>query len=157
MQTKTPSKTQLWISRAMSGLVILFMLFDGIGKFIKLPDAVKTTIDELGYAEHHLFILGLLGIVATILYAFPRTSILGAILLTAYWGGAIASQLRVDHPLFSNTLFPVYLALLAWAGLLLREPLLCSLLFRKSSLEKRLPSNITLPQVELKQFHGEKV
>lgn len=151
MQTKTPSKTQLWIGRAMSGLVILFMLFDAIVKFIKLPDAVKTTVNELGYAEHHLFILGLLAVIATTLYAIPRTSVLGAILLTAYLGGAIASQLRVEHPLLSNTLFPLYLALLAWTGLLLREPFLKAFLFRIPVAEQQRISDATLSKAE-RQF-----
>jgi hypothetical protein len=137
MQTKTPSKTQLWIGRVMSGLVISFMLFDAIGKFIKLPEAVKTTVNELGYPEHHLFVLGLLAAVTTVLYAIPRTSVLGAILLTAYLGGAIASQLRVDHPLLSHTLFPLYLAVLTWAGLLIREPFLRGFLFKKPVVEEQ--------------------
>jgi hypothetical protein len=122
METKT-SKTQNWAGRVMSGLVILFMLFDAICKFVKLPEAVKITVNELGYAEQHLFIMGLLAVVATVLYAIPTTSILGAILLTGYLGGAIASQLRVNNPLFSHTLFPVYLGLLAWTGLFLRQRL----------------------------------
>jgi hypothetical protein len=150
MQTKIPSKTQLWIGRAMSGLVVLFMLFDAIGKFIKLPEVVKATVNELGYAEHHLFVLGLLAIVATVLYAIPRTSVLGAILLTAYLGGAMASQLRVDHPLLSNTFFPLYLALLAWAGLLLREPFLSAFLFRKPVVEQQ-SSDVALSKAE-RQF-----
>jgi hypothetical protein len=142
MQTKTTSKTQLWVGRVMSGLVILFMLFDAISKFTKLPEVVKATVDELGYAEHHLAIIGLLALIATILYAIPRTSFLGAILLTGYWGGAIAAQLRVDHPLVSNTLFPFYLGLLAWSGLLLQEPLLRHFLFKKPIVEKQRPATM---------------
>ena len=133
MQTKPKSKTQLWAGRVLSGLVILFMLFDAFGKFIKLPAAVQTTVGELGYAEHHLFLLGFIALIATVLYAIPKTSVLGAVLLTAYLGGAIAAQLRVDHPLFSHVLFPVYLALFAWMGVVLRMPILKSFLFPKSS------------------------
>jgi hypothetical protein len=150
MQTKTSLKTHIWIGRALSGLVILFMLFDAIVKFIKLPEAVKTTVNELGYAEHHLFVLGLLALVATVLYAIPKTSVLGAIFLTAYLGGAIASQLRVDHPLLSNIIFPLYLALLAWAGLLLREPFLRAFLFRNPVVEQR-SSDVALSKAE-RQF-----
>ncbi|MEQ8808269.1 MAG: DoxX family protein, partial [Imperialibacter sp.] len=62
-------------------------------------------------------ILGILGLLSTLLYALPKTSILGAVLLTGYWGGVIATHLRLDNPLFSHLLFPVYLAILAWGGL----------------------------------------
>ena len=100
----------------MSWLVVLFMLFDSIFKFIQPESVVKGTL-SLGYAEHHIAIIGTLGLISVILYAIPRTSILGAILLTGYWGGAIATHLRLDNPLFTHMLFPVYLAILAWAGL----------------------------------------
>lgn len=75
----------------------------------------------LGYAEHHIAIIGVLALLSTILYAIPRTSVTGAILLTAYYGGAIATHLRLDNPLFSHTLFPVYFAILAWGGIWLRD------------------------------------
>lgn len=118
--TTQPSKARRWISWIMSDLVIMFMLPDAIFKFFQFPEAIKGTL-ELGYAQHHLIPLGILGLVCTLLYAFPRTSILGAVLLTGYYGGAIATHLRVDNPLFSHLLFPVYLALLAWGGLWLRN------------------------------------
>lgn len=114
------SKTRLWISWIMSGLVILFMLFDSIFKFIKPPEVVEGTL-SLGYAEHHIAIIGTLALISTILYAIPSTSVIGAILLTAYYGGAIATHLRMDNPLFSHTLFPVYFAILAWGGIWLRN------------------------------------
>ena len=104
----------------MSGIVILFMLFDSFGKFMK-PDMVVEGTIELGYAEHHLLILGILTLIVTIIYAVPATSILGAVLLTGYYGGAIATHIRVDNPLLSHTLFPVYLAVLAWGGIWLRS------------------------------------
>jgi len=100
----------------MKGLVILFMIFDSVSKLGNQADAVKGTLD-LGYAEHHLLPLGLLGLLFTILYAVPRASVLGALLLTAYYGGAIATHLRLDNPLFSHLLFPVYLAVLMWGAL----------------------------------------
>ncbi|HEU4903273.1 MAG TPA: DoxX family protein [Flavisolibacter sp.] len=151
MKTMTTSKTQLWLGRVMSGLVILFMLFDAIGKLTKQPEALKITVGELGYAEHHMVTLGLLALAATALYAIPRTAIFGAILLTGYWGGAIASQLRVDHPLFSNTLFPLYLALVAWAGLFLQEAHLKELLFRKAVVEKTRAADTVWPKARQKQ------
>jgi len=115
------SKSRLWTSRIMSGLVILFMLFDGINKLITPGEIVRVTMNQLGYAEHHLPIMGILGIIATIFYIIPRTSVLGAVLLTGYFGGAIATHVRVDNPLFSHVLFPVYLAILMWGGLWLRD------------------------------------
>ncbi|MEX0904417.1 MAG: DoxX family protein [Balneolaceae bacterium] len=118
--TNQLSKTTLWISYFMSGIVILFMLADSIGKFIK-PEAVITGTLELGYAEHHLLVMGILSLFSILLYAFPRTALLGAVLLTGYWGGAIATHVRLDNPLFSHILFPIYLAVLAWGGIWLRD------------------------------------
>ncbi|ANY68373.1 hypothetical protein BBD42_19265 [Paenibacillus sp. BIHB 4019] len=114
------SKGRLWTSWIMSGLVILFMLFDGIMKLIKPAVVVESTL-ELGFQEHHIVILGVLALISTILYALPRTSFLGVVLLTGYFGGVIATHLRLDAPLLSNTLFPVYLAVLAWGGIWLRN------------------------------------
>lgn len=125
--TNQTSKTRLWVSWIMSGLVILFMLFDSIFKFIQPPEVVEGTL-ALGYAEHHIAIIGTLALIATILYAIPSTSIIGAVLLTAYFGGAIATHLRLDNPLFSHTLFPVYFAVLAWGGIWLRDDRLRSLM-----------------------------
>jgi hypothetical protein len=111
--TNQISKSRLWTGRMMSGLIILFMLFDSISKMIKSAAVVQGTL-ELGYSEHHIFVIGILGLLATILYAIPRTTVLGAMLLTGYFGGAIATHIRVDSPLFTHILFPVYLAVLTW-------------------------------------------
>lgn len=121
MTTVAISRTQLYTGRILSGFVVLFMLFDAIIKFVKAPEAIQTTVNELGYSEHHILIHGILALVPTILYAFPKTSFLGAILLTAHLGGAIASHLRVDNPVLSHTLFPVYIALMMWGGLWLKD------------------------------------
>lgn len=118
--TDTISKSRLWTARVMSGLVILFMLMDSIFKFIQ-PAPVVEEMLELGFAEHHIVVIGMLGLLSVLLYAFPRTSILGAVLLTGYFGGAIATHVRLDNPLLSHTLFPVYLAVLAWGGIWLRD------------------------------------
>ena len=120
MTTTTNSKATIWTSRIMSGLVILFMLADSIFKFIQPAEVVQGTID-LGWASHHIAVIGTLGLLSIVLYAIPRTAVLGAILLTGYFGGAIATHLRLDNPLFSHILFPVYLAILAWGGLWLRD------------------------------------
>src|SRR5687768_5475195 len=96
MMTSNTSKAKVWTSRIMSGLVILFMLADSIFKFIQPAEVVQGTID-LGYASHHIVIIGTLGLISILLYAIPRTAILGAILLTGYFGGAIATHLRLDN------------------------------------------------------------
>jgi hypothetical protein len=118
--TKSISKSRLWTARIMSGLVILFMLFDSIVKIIKPAPVVEGTL-ELGYSEHHIIVIGTLGLLSTILYAIPRTTVLGAILLTGYFGGAIATHVRLDNPLFTHTLFPVYIAVLTWGGIWLKD------------------------------------
>ncbi len=118
--TNQLSKGRLWTARVMSWIVIVFMLMDGIFKFIQPEEVVQGTL-ELGYAEHHIAIIGALALIFVLLYAFPRTSLLGVVLLTGFWGGAIASNLRMDLPLFSHILFPVYLAFLAWGALWLRD------------------------------------
>lgn len=118
----TITKGQLWTGRVLSWFAILFMLFDSVIKFVKPPMVIQTTVNELGYAEHHILPMGILALVCTILYIIPKTSVLGAILMTGYLGGAIATHLRVDNPLFSHMLFPVYVGLMIWGGLWLRNP-----------------------------------
>ncbi len=123
----TVSKTKLWTSYVMSGLVILFMLMDSVMKFVKPPEVIEGTI-ALGFAEQHLPVIGALGLISTLLYTLPRTSFLGAILLTAYFGGAVATHLRLNNPLFTHTLFTVYFGILIWGGLWLRNSKLRELL-----------------------------
>ncbi|MBX2970933.1 MAG: DoxX family protein [Cyclobacteriaceae bacterium] len=122
-QSTNISKARLWTSRVMAVLVILFMLFDSIFKFFPNKEAIEGTL-ELGFSMHHLPILGALGFISNVLYTIPRTSVFGAVLLTGYFGGAIATHVRMDNPLFSHTLFPVYLTILAWGALWLRVDLL---------------------------------
>ncbi|MEN2711507.1 DoxX family protein [Sphingomonas sp. NPDC092331] len=116
-------KRDLAIGWALSGLVILFLAMDAGGKLIA-PAAMIAYSPPLGippdvnlYRE-----LGLILAIGTILYAVPRTAVLGAILLTGYLGGAVAMHFRVGSPLFSHTLFGVYLGVLAWGGLWFRDP-----------------------------------
>ncbi len=120
-------KTVGWV---LTTLVIIFLLFDSIGKLIGIEESVKATI-ELGYPANTVFIIGLILLVSTFLYAIPRTSIIGAILLTAYLGGAVATNFRVGSPVFSHTLFPVYMGILAWAGLAYRNENLIKFLMNK--------------------------
>ncbi len=124
------SKVRLWTARIMGGLVIAFMLLDSIFKFIP-NEAVTAGTVELGYQAHHIPILGALGFTSILLFAIPRTQILGAILLTGYFGGAIATHVRLDNPLFSHILFPVYLGVLAWGSLWLKSERLRSLILHK--------------------------
>ena len=111
----------------MSGVVVAFMLMDG-GMKLALAQPVIDTMTALGYPAGTFVGIGALGLLCAVLYAVPATSVLGAILLTGYLGGAIATNVRVGAPLFSHILFPVYVAILAWGGLLLRRTELWALL-----------------------------
>lgn len=115
----TSTRTR-WAGRALSGIAVLFLTFD-VG--IKLA-GVKEAVDgsaQLGFAPHHLPVIGLIGLACLILYLVPRTAPLGAVLWTGYLGGAIATHLRLDNPLFTHTLFPIYVAAFIWGGLYLRD------------------------------------
>jgi len=120
IETAPVSKGSLWTGRILSILSILFFLMDAVMKLLKPAFVVDATV-KLGYQEGVIQGLGIALLICTILYAIPGTSVLGAILLTGYLGGAVASNLRVGSPLFSNVLFPVYFALLLWGGLYLRD------------------------------------
>ena len=111
---------KLWTGRILTTLGVLFMAFDVAIKFTHMA-VVADSMKQLGYSPDLAPTIGTIGLVCLVLYLVPRTSILGAILLTGYFGGAIASQLRVGNPLFSNVLFPIYIALLFWGGLYLRD------------------------------------
>ena len=125
------SKARLWTGRILSALPALFLLMDGIMKVMKPDFVVKATV-ELGYPEEVIFGLGIVVLICVILYIIPNTAVLGAILLTGYLGGAVASHLRHGDPLFSHVLSPVYFAILLWGGLYLREPRVSALVpFRK--------------------------
>jgi hypothetical protein len=114
------SATALWTGRILSGLVVVFLLLDGAIKVIPL-DIVIETSRQLGIPTDLAVTLGVLTLAGTLLYAYPKTSVLGAILLTGYLGGAIYVHVRAGSPLFSHTLFGVYLGTLLWAGLYLRD------------------------------------
>lgn len=118
--TAPVSKAALWGGRVMSALPVLMLLFSVSGKFLK-PPAVVEGFARLGYAESTALGLGILELGCTLVYLLPRTSILGAILLTGYLGGATATHVRVGDP-FSMYIIPVILGVLVWGGLFLREP-----------------------------------
>jgi hypothetical protein len=113
-------KWMLWAGWGMSGLMILFMLFDSLSKLALEPHVIAATT-QIGYPIHAVRPMGAIALVCTLLYTIPRTSMLGAILLTAYLGGAVASKVRIDDPLFSSVLFGVYFGILVWGGLYLRD------------------------------------
>ena len=106
--------------RVLTGLAVLFLLFDISVKLFVSPEAVDATA-KLGWPSHLLPFLGLIEAACLVLYLVPRTAPLGAVLWTGYLGGAIATHMRVENPLFSHTLFPIYIAALIWGGLYLRD------------------------------------
>ena len=110
----------VWAGRILSWLAAAFLLLDGIMKLVQPPAVVQGTT-ALGYAQHHLAPIGIILLTSTVLYLVPNTTILGAILLTGYLGGAVASNLRVDNPLLLYTLFPVYFGIVLWLGIYLRN------------------------------------
>ena len=117
-----------WISWLMSGLVIAFLLMDSAMKLMALPIVIETS-GPLGFPGAAMARgLGTVLLICTLLYTVPQTSVLGAILLTGYLGGAVATHVRVGSPLFTHVLFGVYLGLLIWGGLYLRDPRLRALL-----------------------------
>ena len=118
---------QLWAGRILSGIAVAFLFVDAIGKLLKVAPVVEGTV-RLGYAESVVFLLGVLLLVGVVLYAIPRTSVLGAIYLTAFLGGAVATHLRVGSPLATHVLFGVYVATFVWGGLALRNPRLWAIL-----------------------------
>jgi len=115
-----PTRKALWAGRIMTGLGAAFLLFDGTFKLLASPEAVEGTT-QLGYPASVLLGLGILQLTLLAIYLVPRTAVLGAVLWTGYLGGAVATHVRVENPLFSHVLFPVYIGLLLWGGLWLRD------------------------------------
>jgi len=114
------SSKRLWAGRIVTAIPVLFLLFDAAIKFMQIAP-VRESFAQLGYPERLAPTIGALALVCLTLYLIPRTSVLGAILLTGYLGGAVATQVRVGNPLLSHILFPTYVALLLWGGLWLRD------------------------------------
>lgn len=125
----TTSSKALWTGRVLSGLVVLFLLVDAGYKLIRpLPAPAVEAFGKLGYPIEFAAGIGILLLSCVALYLIPRTSVFGAILLTGYLGGAVASHVRVGDPWFSHALFPVYIGLLIWGGLYLRDEKLRALI-----------------------------
>lgn len=123
----TTSRGRLWTGRIVAGIIAAFMLLDAAMKFAN-PAPVRDAFARTGWPVHLAPVLGAILLASTILWLVPRTSILGAILLTAYLGGAVATNLRLENPLFTNTLFPVYFGVLLWGSLWLRDPRITALI-----------------------------
>jgi hypothetical protein len=120
MERNAPVSTAtLWSARIMSGLPALFLLVDGSMKLVKPEPVVKATV-ELGYPESVIVPLGIVLLTCTVLYLIPRTAVLGAILLTGYLGGAVATHVRVAAVAFP-IVFPIVIGVLLWGGLFLRD------------------------------------
>ena len=126
-QTAAASKKRIWAGRILSGLPVLFLLFDAIIKLIKIRPVVEA-FTNLGYPPNLAVPIGIVLLVCVALYVIPQTSVLGAIFLTGYLGGAVATHVRVGDPLISHVLFPTYVAAMIWGGLFLREGRLRALL-----------------------------
>ena len=118
-----PSSAALWTGRVMSAIVILFLIFDAAIKLIPIAPVIDS-LAELGYPATSGIArgLGVITLACALLYAWPRSAVLGAILMTGLLGGAIATHLRIGSPVFTHLLFGLYLGLLAWGGLFLRDP-----------------------------------
>lgn len=106
--------------RVMTGLAVLFMTVDGLGKVLKVAPVVEGTVG-LGYPETALVGIGLAELLCVAVFAFPPTTVLGAVLLTGYLGGAVATHVRIGSPVLTHVLFPTYVAAMIWGGLYLRE------------------------------------
>jgi len=118
-ETKTASRGLTWTGRVLSTLTVLFMLFDAFGKFAKAPQVLDACA-RLGIPTSQIYSLGVLLLVSTIIYAIPRSAVLGAVLLTGYLGGAVAIQMRAGSSTF-ETVFPVIFGVVLWAGVFLRD------------------------------------
>lgn len=119
--------SRLWTGRILSGIAVAFLLVDAVGKLVRVAPVIEGTV-KLGYPERAVVPIGVLLLAGVVLYMIPRTSLLGAIYLAAYLGGAVAAQYRVGSPLVTHVLFPVYVAAFVWGGLALRNPRLLALL-----------------------------
>ena len=111
---------------AVTGLVTLFLLFDSVTKLLQMPMVVDATV-QMGFPASTVPVIGGTLLVCLVLHLVPRTAVLGAVLLTGYLGGAVCAQLRIEAPLFSTLLFPVYTGVLVWLGLYLRSAALRAL------------------------------
>jgi hypothetical protein len=129
----------VWTGRVLTGVFALFMLGASVApKLLGMPVA-EQTMAQLGWPPGYAFLIGVVELTCVVLYLIPRTSLLGAVLMMALLGGAMATQMRVESPLFTHTLFSIYLALFMWGGLWLRDAVLRSLFPYRGRCRKVLP------------------
>ena len=121
------STRKTWAAWVLWGAAVLFLAFDAAGKLLTLAPVREGTA-RLGYPESSVLVIGIIEVVCLILYVVPRTAVLGALLLTGYLGGAVATHLRIGDPVFSHILFPTYVGMLIWGSLVLRDDRLQRLL-----------------------------
>lgn len=119
-EARPKPSASLWGGRVLSGFVVLFLAFDAVIKIVALQEVADASA-QLGWPADMAVPLGVLLLVCTLLYAIPRTAIIGAVLLTGYLGGAVATHVRIDSPLFTHVLFGVYVGVIMWGGLYLRD------------------------------------
>lgn len=119
-------RTARRIGYVLTGLAALFLLFDAVTKLLRLQVVVDATV-QMGFPASTVPVIGATLLACLVLYLVPRTAVLGAVLLTGYLGGAVCAQLRIEAPLFSTLLFPVYVGVLVWLGLYLRSAALRAL------------------------------
>ena len=127
LTAQLPSRRQVLLGRSLSVVGTLFLILDSTGKLLEVQPVIDETV-RLGYSPDIVFTLGVLLLASVVIYVTPPTSVVGALLLTGYLGGAVATHVRVESPLFSHILFPVYVAALLWGGLVLRDARLRALL-----------------------------
>jgi len=133
------SRKMMWAGRVLSGLMVAFLLMDAVMHLTKIEPVVQA-FARLGWPIGMAVPLGLVELVCIALYVYPRSSILGAILLTGYLGGAVVTHLRVGSSLFGEMLFPVYIGILVWGGLYGREPRLRALIPFARATNRREPA-----------------
>ena len=131
-QPPSASRKQVLVGRYLTGFAVLFMTFDGVTKVVREPHSVQATTIQLGFPPSAVPWIGVLLLACAVVYLIPRTAPIGALLLTAYLGGAVAANVRVNDPAF-ETIFPILFAILIWAGLLLRDERLRRLLLRRTA------------------------
>jgi hypothetical protein len=128
VETSTPSvgRAAARTGRVLTALLTLFLLFDSVTKLMQLPMVVEAT-QQMGFPASSVPVIGGVLLICLALYLVPRTAVLGAVLLTGYLGGAVCAQMRIEAPLFANTLFPIYVGIVVWVALYLRSAALRTL------------------------------
>jgi|SRR5580692_50351 hypothetical protein len=127
VRNRVESKKMLWTGRAISGLITVLLLMDAVMKIAQVAPVMEGTV-KVGYPASAVLPIGIILLLCLICYVIPRTAVLGAILLTGYLGGAVATNFRISTPLFSYILVPVYVGVLVWGGLFLQDERLRALI-----------------------------